>query len=222
MCVIVVVPQQGRVEKDVLRRCEQANPDGIGVAWTTADGGAAWRKGIRLDEAVELVEKHSPHSVVAIHFRRASVGEKSPSLCHPFPISRRVTVALEGQARRVLMHNGHESDWAKLAFEFASANQVAPPRGPWSDSRAIAWCVWHDGEAILKKLSGSRFAVLGNHEARLYGTWEERYNVKFSNLYWDSSRARYFTRWGSEYLPIRYRVGRDGFLETCEYDGGDE
>ena len=54
---------------------------------------------------VELIRE------IVIHFRIASVGEVTPKLCHPFPVTACATTRFSGHARAVLFHNGTWGDW---------------------------------------------------------------------------------------------------------------
>ena len=108
MCVILVCPANVRPDRATLDACHRANPHGAGVAWREDDE-VRWSKGLEPDELEPLIAG-LPGEIV-IHFRWASVGEVTPKLCHPFPITASATTRLTGHARAVLFHNGTWGEW---------------------------------------------------------------------------------------------------------------
>ena len=69
----------------------------------------AGSKGLEPEELEPLIAGLAGE--IVIHFRWASVGEVTPKLCHPFPVTARATTRLSGHARAVLFHNGTWSQW---------------------------------------------------------------------------------------------------------------
>ena len=95
MCVILACPCNVRPNAQTLRNCERANPHGAGVAWRE-DGEVWWMKGLDADELADLIERIEGE--IVMHFRWASVGEVTPKLCHPFPVTPCATTRLTGRA----------------------------------------------------------------------------------------------------------------------------
>ena len=131
MCVILVCPANIRPDRETLDACHRANPHGAGVAWRDSDR-VRWSKGLEPAELEPLIAGLSGE--IVIHFRWASVGEVTPKLCHPFPITASATTRLSGHARAVLFHNGTWGDWRELLSRMPRG-RVA---GVLSDTRVAA------------------------------------------------------------------------------------
>jgi predicted glutamine amidotransferase len=102
------------------------------VAWRE-DGEVRWMKGLEPDELETLIAG-LPGEIV-IHFRIASVGEVTPRLCHPFPVTVCATTRLSGHARAVLFHNGTWSQWRETLRRMPRHRR---PDGLLSDTRVAA------------------------------------------------------------------------------------
>ena len=193
MCVILVCPPQVRPGLDVLKACHAANPHGAGVAWRQGDS-VRWLKNLGPEEVAELIARLQGEIVV--HFRWASVGGVDPRLCHPFPVNRGASVKLEGQAGRVLFHNG---TWPghKSALEFVEGKQKRAVGGPISDSRVIALLVDHMRDnSVLEHLEG-RFVLYSAKTTKLYGDWRAWGGMRVSNsgFVYEMERAERRARW---------------------------
>lgn len=185
MCVIVIGNKKSKSSAEDLRRMEAANKDGAGIAWQTKDGRVRWSKGLRADEVAKLLHSKHVGSAWVAHFRWATVGGASAELTHPFVIDRDATTATEGEAERVLFHNGHWGEWATHAQGVSRAIEVSLPDGPMSDSRAAAWIAAQLGEQFLDLLPG-KWVVLDKNGARRFGSgWSERHDgTSVSNTNW--------------------------------------
>src|SRR5277367_4703656 len=91
-------------ERHILELGAQQNKDGIGVAYSYNDI-VYFEKDIKFERLYELKKLGMTKGIV--HFRLASIGDPTPQLCHPFPISTDTTLDLTGTATSVLAHNGH-------------------------------------------------------------------------------------------------------------------
>jgi hypothetical protein len=174
MCVILTT-KTNRVPAWALKRAHDRNPHGAGLAWFE-DGVVQWTKARNLDEIVDLC-KEVPKPYV-VHFRWATMGPKTPTLCHPFPIRKRPTDELDGTARAVLFHNGTFKDWA---------DELAARPGTWSDSRALAVLVAHKGRSVLKRIGDNRVAFMNSRKrsVTLYGRgWCTVQGFTMSNTRW--------------------------------------
>lgn len=182
MCVILHC-ESTTPEQEILETCEKRNGDGIGLAYFEDHGDSrvtAFEKGIDLNYLSGRIEELPfPY---AIHFRKETAGGVQPELCHPFPINERASVELEGQADRVLMHNGTISDWEDVLKFFIAGHgiQEIPEMNPMSDSRAAAFIVHHlgnQGEQYLPILSSSnRFLIMNANDEEFpiqrWGHWK--------------------------------------------------
>lgn len=204
MCVILIAEKQVLSEIQVQRAFE-SNPDGAGIAWLHRNR-VQWRKGLELEDAIE-VAKTTPLPYI-MHFRIATAGGVTPLLTHPFPLSRRVSTALTGNARSVLFHNGHVLSWEDLLENtrgiFKGGKSGFPKDENWSDSRLLAWYAANvpaifeemfksDGKNIAPA-HGDKVAVFhadGKIEKR--GAWTTVDGIACSNASWNSpSLYRYY------------------------------
>lgn len=124
----------------------------------------AYKKGIfDVDEFQELIKKLPfPY---ALHFRTMTKGDKSPELCHPFPITANASLKLEGTADSVLFHNGTFAYWEDYLLYMSTVGGIQLPdtesgtTDVWSDSRAIALLIHKYGMGFLN-LIDNRFLVM--------------------------------------------------------------
>ena len=175
MCVILVCPENVRLDRATLDACHEANPHGAGVAWRE-DGEVRWMKGLDPGELVTLIAR-LPGEIV-IHFRWASVGEVTPKLCHPFPVSAKATTRLTGHARAVLFHNGTWSGWRETLKRMPRHRM---PDGLLSDTRVAASMVDLCGMDVLDRLPG-RWVLFERDFTELYGDWRDWREMRASNL----------------------------------------
>ena len=175
MCVILVCPENVRPNRATLDACHQANPHGAGVAWRE-DGVVRWFKGLEPDELEPLIAK-LPGEIV-IHFRWASVGEVTPKLCHPFPVTRAATTRLSGHARAVLFHNGTWCQWRETLRRMPKHRL---PDGLLSDSRVASSLVDLCGMDVLDRLPG-RWVFFERDFTELFGEWKQWGGMRVSNL----------------------------------------
>lgn len=149
----------------------KANDHGSGVAWREEkDGkpGVRWKKGIQdPDEVVALVEKLALPYVV--HHRIASIGPKIPEMTHPFPCDKNASTDLEGWTNKaVLFHNGTWSEYRHKMYEAALLKGVKLPRGPFSDTRMMAWLFHLLGEGFLDDI-GEKVILFKPDDIEIFG-----------------------------------------------------
>jgi hypothetical protein len=135
-----------------------------------------WFKGLEPDELGSLIAQ-LPGEIV-IHFRWASVGEVTPKLCHPFPVSAKSTTRLSGHARAVLFHNGTWCQWRETLRRMPKHRM---PDGLLSDTRVAASLVDLCGMDALDRLPG-RWVFFDRDFTELYGDWREWRGMQVSNL----------------------------------------
>ena len=176
MCVILVCPDDIRPDRATIHACRRANPHGAGVAWRE-DGEVRWMKGLEPDELEALIAGLSGE--IVIHFRIASVGDVTPRLCHPFPVTACATTRLSGHARAVLFHNGTWSQWRETLRRMPRHRR---PDGLLSDTRVAASLVDLCGMDVLERLPG-RWVFFDRDFSELYGEWHEWAGMRASNLY---------------------------------------
>ena len=181
MCVILICPAKVRPDDSTIDACHRANPHGAGVAWRE-NNAVRWLKGLDPDDLADLVP--SLPGEIVIHFRWASVGEVTPALCHPFPVTRAATTRLSGHARAVLFHNGTWCDWERT-------HAMMPRRldGPLSDTRVAAALVDCCGVETLNRMPG-RYVFFERDFTLRFGGWFRHRGMLASNLnFLSSTRA---------------------------------
>lgn len=151
MCVILAVSRDADdVTVSEWEKATCSNSDGYGIAWLE-DGMVKFLKASYKDSFA--YKDWRPPKPYIMHFRLATVGGDNTKLCHPFIVSPKSKLTLTGRAHEVLFHNGHWNDWAEwLAITYSGLGKL--PKGPFSDSRALASMVGHYGPEIIK-LSGA-------------------------------------------------------------------
>lgn len=210
MCVIIAGYKK-KPDLEILEKCEHANAAGAGIAWVNKEGLVRYAKGLDAKGVNKILsglgESGRPY---AVHFRLATVGSESKELCHPFPISAEVEEELNGKADAVLFHNGHFTDWNDMCLKHAVLNNVPPPDGEMSDSRALAWLVHRLGPSVLEYVRGNKFALLSNEGLRMYPHdmtgWVEKDGVFYSNMNWMGYSGK-------------HRSSRYGKDDDKEYEG---
>lgn len=182
MCVIMVIGKT-RPTDEMVTRAWDHNRDGAGIAWREGDE-VVYKKGImNLDEIRPLIKKVPTPAVV--HFRVASVGGVRKSLTHPFPVSKKTDLSLEGRTKgNLLFHNGHWGAWDDKALDAAIAADVQIPDGEWSDTRAIAWMVSIYGLGFMELLTQQKGVVFGPNTMKVFtgrDGWDKINDVWCSN-----------------------------------------
>jgi hypothetical protein len=178
MCLLMI-STTGRPKKEYIENGFRNNPDGCGYSWFGDDGLVHWKKNVTLEEAIKASEE-LPIGF-CMHMRWASIGPVTPGLCHPFPITKNVSLALEGSAKAVLYQNGTFQGYNNILMNHLSSRLVMP-RGPFSDSRAIAFLLSIHGVNLLKLLdSAGKFVVQTEGKNLGFGDFIEESGMKYSN-----------------------------------------
>lgn len=200
MCVIMLV-NRTRPTEEMIERAWDTNKDGAGIAWREGTGDRAevvWKKGImKLDEIKPLIAK-APLPFV-VHFRVASCGGVRQNLTHPFVISEKSPLLLEGRTKgAVLFHNGHWNGWNEKALDAAIHSNTKLPEGSeWSDTRAMAWMVHIYGPELIDLLSTQKGVIMSPQKFNIFtgNGWEKINEVWCSNDYFWKGR-RHVTTYG--------------------------
>jgi hypothetical protein len=168
MCLIAHYTDNHPTRAELLRIASH-NRDGAGIAYADPRQPelVTWRKGLTSQEGIALA-LNAPLPFVA-HFRIATHGGTSAKLTHPFPLTRKVGLALEGSAKSVLFHNGiwdNFRDFERKATDLTGAN---------SDSRIMAWVLNRFGSdkqnanaTEIAKTAG-RLLILDQHTVTRFG-----------------------------------------------------
>ena len=115
MCVICYKPLGTPLPKyfeDTCWNCYQANPDGAGIAFVPKGSKQVhiWKGFFNFDELMDKVNGLFVYKsdILALHFRIATSGNVDATMCHPFPVTDKVTLlqASEAKVKRCFLHNG--------------------------------------------------------------------------------------------------------------------
>jgi hypothetical protein len=212
MCVAIGCPER-LPTPEILKSAEEANPDGGGIAWVNGEGSVSWVKNIDAKTMIEMIDAGKVKAPALIHFRITTSGGTRPELCHPFPISQKASTELTGRATSVLVHNGHWSGWSARALNVVLRHDKKVPEGYWSDSRALAYMAYHLGEQALRLVEHQKIATLNREgEIRLFGYFDEREGIHYSNLNWQRKAVSVEVYRGSSFED--WREKRDGRFAT--------
>lgn len=186
MCVAISLLPGATLTEEEVFKMNRTNGDGCGFAW--ARGGVVqWVKTTRVNPTyiTEMVAAYKDLPRL-LHFRLATAGGTKVELCHPFEIGPLANCAQTGKSGRVLIHNGHFNRWKEL-FELSQKEDLLPDKGPWSDSRLIAWWAHLDLDWLQMLTETGKVAVLDG-DGQLYhmgSGWQDlREGVKVSNYHW--------------------------------------
>jgi hypothetical protein len=151
----------------MLKDGEETNPHGGGIAWINKkENVVEYRKGLSAQQINDLINNEHITQPYIIHFRIDSVGNRSPLLNHPFPITDKnhpvEDLKLSGKAKAVLFHNGHWSEWKdRFLSQVINSNIHVGDKEEWSDSRTMAMLASIHGLSVLNAISGfNKISVL--------------------------------------------------------------
>ena len=196
MCVIIAMETK-IPSLEVFEQCEKKNPHGGGISWV-ANGKVHYKKGIEAHEAYDIAVHFGPPCIA--HFRISTVGGKPKSLTHPFVVSKKSPLDLEGECDSVLFHNGHWHNWEKTCFDMVLNKNAVFPIDEMSDSRAMAWITGHCNPSWLGMI-GQKVVVQTHNSRQYFGEWQEVDDVYYSNLHWQKV-ARQVEWWKDDRDPI--------------------
>lgn len=215
MCLIIATTKPTAIPKEVCESAASDNPDGIGFLWFDDSGRVLSRRLLNVPLRLwwpefqgYAEEAEKTGSEFAIHFRLATHGAVSESMCHPYYMRAR-------NGRAWLMHNGilRQYSFGKTKTKRHNGQKRAGTAvedfsDTWHYARKLEKKLLHFGAEILYREdemesiaeeigSGNRmlFAVDNSESLRFSipapDTWHEIDGHRFSNLYaWDTSLLR--------------------------------
>lgn len=214
MCVAIYKPAGIACPSiETLKQCWDANPDGAGIAWRTADaenplhiekGFMNWKE----FETYWKAEQISSYTGdLFIHFRITTHGGTSEGNTHPFPIvdSDIALKAMSCDCRNVLMHNG--------------ILPVVPDSKDISDTmmlcKLIARGRFEERPQELMNLVNdiigtNKLIMMDKHGVYMAGQWQEIDGVYYSNTLWQY-RYDYYN---GAYSTTASR--KSGMYDTCD------
>lgn len=218
MCVAIYKPSGIAAPSiETLKSCWDANPDGAGLAWRTADdkhplhiekGFMTWKEFESYWNSADIVKYGGD---LFIHFRITTHGGTSDENTHPFPISNndKVLKSLSLSCNYVMMHNG--------------VLPITPDNENISDTMMLSKLIARGGFEkntpqlmdLLEELIGSnKLAIMTSDDVYLIGDWKKVDDVYYSNTHW---QYRIATQWNN--CDYRHGVYKPSDEWTSEHIG---
>lgn len=180
MCIIAACQERSLTDTEITN-CFQNNSDGAGIAYVQ-DGKVHIEKGfMTLEEFKKYYAQVDvlPH---VVHFRIATSGDVCPEMTHPYIIDSDSKLLVSGKTKySVLFHNGVIPEYNTLYLNMLTNCLIDVPKGPINDSRVAAIMSSVFGEDILQSLSGKFVTMNPDGDVILWGQFEEKDGVFFSN-----------------------------------------
>jgi len=185
MCVAAIIHRP--VPLADLRKMQDDNPHGAGVAWSES-GAIEFRRGLTAETIFAMQQREEMTYPYLLHFRWATHGAQVPELTHPFPTGARAfSGELSGACEQVLIHNGVWSDydeWAPYITSEVSSEAI----NAGSDTSVAAYFIPHFPEladhipwaVAIATIDESGQMVISQHGR----TWLEHEGNSYSNLSW--------------------------------------
>jgi len=107
MCIAIYIPQGKELDRDVLKICNDANPDGMGFAFFNHKNELVLNKEVdakkiaRKIELFPIIRRNFIDKSFLLHFRIATHGKISNRCCHPFRVNDNTVFCHNG----ILSHN---------------------------------------------------------------------------------------------------------------------
>lgn len=114
MCLIIKKPFGRRIASDFLENAWQRNPHGWGC-FHLDQGDVIWARGLHLCELIDHNASLPLDAEVYLHLRRATYGEVSHDMTHPYVVRPGVLLMHNGNIARLAPQDPARSDTSELA-----------------------------------------------------------------------------------------------------------
>lgn len=199
MCVIAIYEGIHAPKITDIKDMINANPDGVGVAWNDGER-VHFRKGLETAEQVmDIYEAIKDEALgFVVHCRIATSGGVSPNKCHPFPVTihnQFLNITTYDGRTPCAIHNGvfdidvedglndTQTLIKKVIAPVYRADVKGFERGRYS-------------EVVKMATKGSRFVIMYPSHIEIFGRWNERDGVLFSNLLWTYRAEWHASKYG--------------------------
>jgi len=171
---------------------EQMNPHGAGIAWVD-NKIVKFKKGIDAKTINKMIKNGKVKLPCIIHFRIGTCGGLGKGLTHPFQICKDTNLALSGEGKDVLFHNGIYSNWQDKFMKLMIKKGITIPKGKWSDSRFLAFMASYHGKDILDLFEGQKISILTPNGIEKYADtdWCDVDKIECSNNYFKNTCYTY-------------------------------
>lgn len=190
MCVIGIFDKIPSMKE--LKKMEKTNPHGAGIAWVK-NGLVNYVKGKNLTskQIMKIIKREKIKDNFVIHYRITSSGTTCDELTHPFIINADGNNPQIYQGKEsLLVHNGTiQANWEEWLIQTCASKGIKLPSGKLSDSRAIAFLIYHLGENILNliDLESEKFCIISTEGIKQYGSFVKSKGILCSNNYHNMS-----------------------------------
>ncbi len=114
MCLIIKKPFGRRIASDFLENAWQRNPHGWGC-FHLDQGEVIWARGLLLSELIDHNDRLPLDAEVYLHLRRATYGEVSHDMTHPYVVRPGVLLMHNGNIAHLAPQDTARSDTSELA-----------------------------------------------------------------------------------------------------------
>ncbi len=114
MCLIIKKPFGRRIASDFLENAWQRNPHGWGC-FHLHQGEVIWARGLLLSELIDHNDRLPLDAEVYLHLRRATYGEVSHDMTHPYVVRPGVLLMHNGNIAHLAPQDTARSDTSELA-----------------------------------------------------------------------------------------------------------
>lgn len=114
MCLIIKKPFGRRIASDFLENAWQRNPHGWGC-FHLDQGEVVWARGLQLRELIDHNASLPLDAEVYLHLRRATYGEVSHDMTHPYVVRPGVLLMHNGNIAHLAPQDTARSDTSELA-----------------------------------------------------------------------------------------------------------
>jgi hypothetical protein len=226
MCIILLAENK-HLTKDILKKAENNNPHGSGIAWINQKTKKVeWIKAENLtaDKIYKIIKSKKIQLPYIVHFRITSIGETCDELCHPFSLNAKLNEnELSGSSEEgVLFHNGTMRSYKDHLDIIFNLNNEKLPSGKISDSRTMSYLASQKRlgfEYLERCTNGQKIAVLTPKGIKTFGdNWTNVKDTKCSNdhgMYYNACEGNIFSYGFNDNDMYGFYNNQSGKSSTC-------
>lgn len=194
MCIIVFDDRAPgkRLDRDVLKRCQETNPHGMGVMWSNLRHLKVWHS---MDDFDGIWQRYcsarNAGYPVAVHFRVTTHGESSVENCHPFIVEPgEVAFMHNGTFTSVLRHLPKDSKLSDTAYFNEHILKLLPV--DWMDEPLLI-------EAVDRMAGDSRILAMNKLGETI--TFNKHKGFTHDGVWFSHDRTKHYLLTGAKLEP---------------------
>lgn len=202
MCLLVFKSAKSKVSDEKIQNAWNNNSDGAGIAWAMEDGVHMLKGFMTLEDLKSKLHLIEGKPAI-LHFRIASIGEKSEKNCHPFKAGGGWVMAHNGTIGDIET-KGEESDTSAFARSIMKPMLKHNPKILFEE---------HTRGLLQERIgTGSKMVFMNHRGDRVFlnehrgdwedGVWYSNYSHKWDRTAWNNSG--YSNHPMQEYFPGMY------------------